>query len=170
MSIRTRNESKNRKSVNTEKKARTYVTLSIGNELYAIDVMKVNTVSGLCEIRPVPNSKDFMKGVITVQDMIVPVIDMRKRFNLADTGVTKRTSIAIVSVKNRLIGLLVDAVSDVMDLEEMSVQDTPHFNNEIDEDCIEGISRVNDRLVVILNTDKIVSIDEIEKLSSEIND
>ncbi len=147
---------------------KTYVTLDIGGELYGIDVMKVSTISGLIDIRPVPNAKPYMKGVITIRNTIVPVIDMRIKFNLNETDYTKTTVIAIVTVRDRLIGLLVDAVSDVTSLSISDVQDTPHFSADIDTDCISGISKIGERLVVIMNTDKIVTLEELESMSEQI--
>lgn len=143
-------------------KEHTYVIVSIGGENYGIDVMQVNIINDLTTIRPVPNSMPFMKGVITLRETIVPVIDMRVRFSLEPAEYTSSTVIVIVSIFERLIGLLVDSVLDVTELPESKVQDTPHFSSNIDADCISGISEIRDKLVVILNVNKIISKKDID--------
>ncbi len=165
---RNKNDKKSDRQTSRRGSEKTYVTLNIGGELYGIDVMKVNTISGMTDIRPVPNAKPYMKGVITIRNTIVPVIDMRTKFNLPESAYTKTTVIAIVTVRDRLIGLLVDAVSDVTTLSISEVQDTPHFSADIDADCINGISKIDDRLVVIMNTDRIVTLEELESMSEQV--
>lgn len=158
----------------TENKVRdkqhTYVIISIGGESYAIDVMHVNIIYGLTEIRQVPNTMPFMKGVITLRGTIVPVIDMRIRFDLEATEYTKTTVIVIVNVYDRLIGLLVDSVLDVTNLQKSDIQDTPHFSANIDEDCISGISEIGEDLVVILNVEKIISKKDLENVTGELTE
>jgi purine-binding chemotaxis protein CheW len=153
----------------TEKKTgkeRTYVIVSIGGENYAINVMQVNIINGLTEIRPVPNSMPYMKGVITLRETIVPVIDMRAKFNLEAAPYTKTTVILIVNIHDRLIGFLVDSVLDVTDLPESKVQDIPHFSANINEDCISGISEINGKLIVLLDVDKIITRKELENITN----
>ncbi|MBN2403052.1 MAG: purine-binding chemotaxis protein CheW [Spirochaetes bacterium] len=151
---------------------RTYVIVSLGGENYAINVMQVNIINGLTEIRPVPNSMPYMKGIITLRETIVPVIDMRIKFNLEAAPYTKTTVIVIVNIHDRLIGLLVDSVLDVTDLHESKVQDTPHFSANINADCISGVSEINGKLVVLLDTDKIITRKELENIADNdsIND
>jgi purine-binding chemotaxis protein CheW len=143
-------------------KEQTYVIISIGSENYGIDVMEVNIINGLTDIRPIPNALPYMKGVITLRDTIIPVIDMRAKFNLESIGYTKTTVIVIVSIFDRMIGLLVDSVLDVVNLPKSKIQDTPHFSSNIDADCISGISEIHGKLVVILNIKKVISKEDLE--------
>jgi len=140
----------------------TYVTIMIGGELYGIDVMRVETVSGLVDIRPVPNSLAYMKGVMTLRDLIIPVVDMRTKFGLPAAEFTKNTVIVIIPIKGKTIGFLVDAVLDVAILSFSDIQDPPHFAADIRIDCIEGIAKMGERTVVIMNVDRIIPEDEME--------
>jgi purine-binding chemotaxis protein CheW len=148
-------------------KEKTYVIVSLGGENYGIDVMQVNIINGLTNIRPVPNAMPYMKGVITLRETIVPVIDLRVRFNLESTGYTKTTVIVIVNIYDRLIGLIVDSVLDVTNLPKSEIQDTPHFSSNIDTDFITGISEIRDKLVIILNVNKIITKKDLENVTDD---
>lgn len=150
-------------------KEQTYVIVSIGGENYAINVMQVNIINGMTGIRPVPNAMPYMKGVITLRETIVPVIDMKVRFKLEATEYTKTTVIVIANIHDTLIGLLVESVLDVTNLTESKVQDTPHFSADISADCISGISEIDGKLVVLLDVDKIITRKELENITDNTN-
>lgn len=144
-----------------------YVTFVIGNEYYGVEVLKVQEIIGMTQIVHVPNSAEFMKGVINLRGTVVPVVDMRKRFRMQERDYDMFTVIIIVEVKNRMIGMIVDSVSDVVDMEESSIQDTPHFAAKIETDYIRGMGQVDDKLVIILDIDRILSASDLEKISQD---
>jgi purine-binding chemotaxis protein CheW len=109
----------------------------------------------------VPNSAVFMRGVINLRGAVVPVVDMRSRFSIADKSYDFFTVIIIVEVHSRLIGMIVDSVSDVVKLPLGSIQSTPSFNTKIETGFIEGIGQIDTNLVAILDVDKILSSGEI---------
>ena len=138
-----------------------YVTFVISEELYGVDVTKVQEIIGMTQITAVPNSAIFMRGVINLRGAVVPVVDMRSRFSMADKAYDFFTVIIIVEVHARLIGMIVDSVSDVVKLPVGSIQSTPSFNEKIETDFIEGIGQIENNLVAILDVDKILTVEEI---------
>ena len=106
-----------------------FVTFKIADESYGVGVLKVQEIIGMTEIVYVPNSPDFMKGVINLRGSVVPVVDMRKRFHMEERVYDMFTVIIIVEAKGELVGMIVDLVSDVVGLPENAVQDTPHFTS-----------------------------------------
>jgi purine-binding chemotaxis protein CheW len=140
---------------------RQFVTFTIGEELYGVDVTKVQEIIGMTQITHVPNTVIFMKGVINLRGAVVPVIDMRLKFRMSEKEYDSFTVIIIVEVKERLIGMIVDAVSDVANVPVGSIQDTPHFTSKIETDFIQGIGQIEQNLVIILDVDTILSSEDI---------
>ena len=147
------------------KRERSYVAIIIGDEMYGIDVRKVKEVLKISEISFVPNSLPFMKGVINLRGKIVPLIDMRLKFNLEDKEHDSSTSIVVVRVKRSLIGMIVDGVLDVVSLSLSNVQEVPIYPKNLDADCIKGISQIDDKIIIVMNVDKILSGDELKSVS-----
>lgn len=146
---------------------RQFVTFIIGEENYGVEVLKVQEIIGMTQIIHVPNSAEFMKGVINLRGAVVPVVDMRRRFRMEEREYDMFTVIIIVEVKNRMVGMIVDSVSDVVDISESTIQDTPHFTAKIETDFIKGIGQVESKLVIILDIDKILSTSDMEKMAQE---
>lgn len=140
---------------------RQFVTFLIGRETYGVEVMKVQEIIGMIEITTVPNTQSFLQGVINLRGVVVPVVDMRKKFRMEDRGYDKTTVIIIVEVRGRLIGMIVDSVSDVTNIQVAGIQSTPHFRSDVEADFVRGIAQVNESLIIILDVDKILSEDEM---------
>ena len=144
-----------------------YVTFAIGEETYGVEVLKVQEIIGMTQITHVPNSMDFMKGVINLRGSVVPVVDMRIKFRMDEREYDAFTVILIVEVQERLIGLIVDSVSDVVGIPVESMQETPHFSANIETDYIKGIGNRDDQLIIILDVDEILSSEELARLDRE---
>jgi len=144
-----------------------YVTFMIANESYGIPVLKVQEIIGMTEIVHVPNSPDFIKGVINLRGSVVSVVDMRKRFHMDEREYDMFTVIIIVEIKDMPVGMIVDSVSDVVDISETDIQNTPHLTAKIDTDFIAGIGQINDKLVIILDIERIFSAEEIKRIEKE---
>lgn len=144
-----------------------YVTFIIADENYGVEVLKVQEIIGMTEIVFVPNSPDFMKGVINLRGSVVPVVDMRKRFHMDERPYDMFTVIIIVEIKKMLVGMIVDSVSDVVGIPESGIHETPHFTAKIDTQFIAGIGQVTDKLVILLDIDQIFSADEIKTMEQE---
>jgi purine-binding chemotaxis protein CheW len=144
-----------------------YVTFMIGEEIYGVEVLQVREIIGMTQITHVPNSMDFMKGVINLRGSVVPVVDMRIKFRMDEREYDAFTVILIVEVQERLIGLIVDSVSDVVGIPVESMQETPHFSANIETDYIKGIGNRDDQLIIILDVDLILSSEELERMDRE---
>jgi len=161
-------------SINKDKDGREYeklnqyVTFSIGRGTYGIDTGKVREIVGMTEIVEVPNTLPFMKGVIDLRGIVVPLIDIRIRFNMDVVDYNKNTVIIIVEIEDRLNGIIVDSVSDVMEMSLADIQNTPQFSEDIERKAVSGIGKKGDELIVILNVDSILSVEEMKTIDEVI--
>ena len=144
-----------------------YVTFVIGEETYGVEVLKVQEIIGMTQITHVPNAMSFMKGVINLRGSVVPVVDMRIKFTMSEREYDAFTVIIIVEVRGRMIGMIVDSVSDVVSIPVKGIQDTPHFSAKIETDFIMGIGQIEEKLVIILAVDRIMSSEEMTELERE---
>lgn len=149
---------------NDEVETNQYVTFLIAKETYGVEVLRVQEIIGMTGITHVPNSMEFMRGVINLRGTVVPVVDMRLRFGMEEKDYDNFTVILIVEVKGYMVGMIVDSVADVVDIPIKNIQDTPHFSANIRTDYIKGIGRIDEDLVIVLNVDKILSTEELEKM------
>ncbi|MFW5770848.1 MAG: chemotaxis protein CheW [Spirochaetota bacterium] len=145
-----------------------FVTFLIGDETYGVEVLRVQEIIGMTTITNVPNSLSFMKGVINLRGSVVPVVDMRLKFEMAEKEYDNFTVIIIVEVHGRLIGMIVDSVSDVVSIPVQKIQDTPHFTTKIETDYIKAIGQETDEhLVIILDVDRILTDEELTHLNKD---
>ncbi len=144
-----------------------YVTFAIGEETYGVEVLKVQEIIGMTKITAIPNSLVFMKGVINLRGTVVPVVDMRLKFNMDERAYDNTTVVLIVEVQKKLVGMIVDAVSDVASLPLENIQDTPHFTARIETDYIRGIGNLDDLLIIVLDVDRILTLKELEMMEME---
>ncbi len=140
---------------------RQYVTFSIKDELFGIDVRRAQEVMNIPQITKVPNTMPFMKGVIDLRGTIIPLIDMRIKFKIEEKAYDQKTVIIIIDVKTVICGIIVDSVSDVVNMSINDVQHTPHFASEIDKDSVYGIGKIGEKLVIVLDVDMILTDEEL---------
>ena len=143
---------------------RQFVTFFIGDELYGVSVLKVQEIIGMNLITHVPNTLPYLKGVINLRGSVVPVIDMRLKFEMPEREYDSFTVIIIVEVKDRLVGMIIDAVSDVLSIPVTVIQEVPHFSSKIETDFIESIGQKGDELIIILDVERVISIEELNEL------
>jgi purine-binding chemotaxis protein CheW len=110
-----------------------------------------------------------MKGVINLRGNVVPVVDLRIKFKMSEREYDATTVIIIVEVKHRSVGMIVDTVSDVVDISVTSIQDTPHFSASIETDYIKNIGRKEEQLIIILDVDRILTTEELEMIKKKDN-
>ncbi len=139
-----------------------YVVFSLNDELFAVNVKFTREVSVMPSINVIPDSLPYMKGVFDLRGIIVPVLDLRVKFGMVEKIYDDSTTIIIVEIFNKLIGLIVDAVVDVMNISKNDIQNTPHFSNNTNRDSVIGIGRVNGRIIVIVDAEKIISKAELD--------
>lgn len=141
-----------------------FVTFTIGTETYGVEVLKVKEILGMTSITSVPNTLHFMKGVINLRGSVVPVVDMRLKFGMDEKEYDQFTVIIIVEVQGRMIGMIVDTVSDVANIPVNSIQETPHFTTKIETDYIKSIGQLGEKLVIILDVSRILTTDELTQI------
>ena len=145
---------------------RQYVTFLLENEIYAIDIMRVREVQEVKNIYKVPNLPPTIKGVFELRNNIIPVIDLKKRFNFKETN-TKSDNLIIINVNNMQIGILIDKVKQVMHIDEDAIQPPPVLNTGINKEYLIGVYKTksnNEELIIIVDVNKIFSREELMRL------
>jgi purine-binding chemotaxis protein CheW len=143
-----------------------YVTFLIRDEKYALDITKVREFITYTQITKMPSLPYYVKGIINLRGSIIPVVDLRTRFNLEELEYNKYTVIIIVQVETKLIGMVVDSVSDVIFIPEEQIQPPPEFSTSIDMEYITGLGQYKDELVLLLEGEKLLSPAELLEISN----
>ena len=136
------------------------VSFNLGKEEFAVDILKIQEINRMVEITKVPKSPEFVEGVINLRGKVIPIIDLRKRFSLPKSESTRQTRIVVVDIDNKIVGLVVDAVSEVLRLPAKTVEPPPPIVAGIDSEYISGVGKLEDRLLILLELDKVLSKDE----------
>jgi len=141
-----------------------YVIFSLGKQKYGIDVMDSREIISIDNLTFIPDSPSFIEGVIDLRDQIIPIINLSKKLNLnRDLDESK---IIIISVENKLLGLMVKEVIEISDLNQKEISETPDITKKIDSNYIEGIANLNDELIIIIETNNILQNNELEEIKS----
>jgi len=142
-----------------------YLTFSLGGEEYGIGILKIKEIIGMMPITTVPRTPSFVKGVINLRGKVIPVMDLRLKFEMEEMGYTERTCIIVVEIKGQggsvLIGIVVDAVSEVLNIKATDIEETPTFGAKLDTDYILGMAKMNGGVKILLDIDKVLSTEEI---------
>lgn len=146
-----------------------YVTFKLADDFFGIEVMKVKEVLYLVEMTQLPNTHSYMRGVFDLRGLVVPLIDLRVKFDLKEREYDEDTVILIVEIHDMLIGFIVDQVFDVLNLEIDNYHEVPHFTESIKRDSVAGIAQNNNDLIVILEVDKIFSLEDIQGFENSQN-
>jgi purine-binding chemotaxis protein CheW len=149
--------------VNRNEEEKQYVTFLVGEETYGVSVIKVQSINEMVEITHVPKAQSFIKGVINLRGAVVPVIDMRKKFNLLMKEYDSFTVILIVEVKGRLIGMIADAVSDVVSFPVSDIKTNINFSARVDTSSIEGVGMAGESLIILLDVDTFLDSEHLKE-------
>lgn len=136
------------------------VTFRMGNEEFALDILKVQEINRIVDITGVPKAPDFVEGVINLRGKVIPIVDIRKKFHLKIKEATKESRIIVVNIMNKTIGLIVDSVSEVLRIDSSTIQPPPPLIAGLDSDYIKGVGKLDDRLIILLDIDKIFTTGE----------
>ena len=138
-----------------------FVTFQLGAETYGISILKLNEIIAYQSCTTIPNVPGFIKGVLNLRGIVVPVIDLRERFGMELKDYDQFTVIMILDVSGRIMGLVVDAVSDVLTLNSDDVKPRPHFSTGISTEFISGMGIKDKKFIILLDVDKLLSDDEL---------
>lgn len=145
-----------------------YISFTLGNEEYAIEIKYVMEIIGLQKITNLPDMPDFISGVINLRNIVYPIIDVRKRFKLPEVEHTTRTCIIIVNLETATVGLIVDQVSEVIDIPEENIDPLLKTHGHKSNRFIKGTGKIGDQVIIILEVNNILSEEEIDKLVSAV--
>lgn len=147
-----------------------YLTFNLGSEQYGIEILKVREIIGLMEITRVPRTPDFVRGVVNLRGKVVPVIHMRTKFGMETIPDTDQTCIIVADlvVKNAALqmGIIVDSVSEVLDIETANIEETPSFGTTVHTEFIQGIAKTKGGVKILLNIENVLTTDELHALST----
>ena len=146
-----------------------YLTFKLSDEIFALDVGKVREILEITNITKVPQTPDFMRGVINLRGSVVPVIDMRLKFGMSPTEQTVNTCIIVVEVNmdgdTTILGALADSVQEVVEMEPESIEAAPHIGTKLNTDFIKGMGKVDTNFVMILDIDKVFSSGDLSDMA-----
>ncbi|MDH5229114.1 MAG: chemotaxis protein CheW [Gammaproteobacteria bacterium] len=147
-----------------------YLTFILADEEYGVDILRVQEIRGWDTATPIPNTPDYIRGVINLRGTIVPIIDLRQRFSLDVVEYGATTVVVVLRVVSesgdRIMGIVVDAVSDVYNVASADVKAPPDFGSAVSIDFVKGLVTVNDKMVIILEIDRMMNSDELATLAA----
>jgi len=140
-----------------------FLTFQLGDELYGVDILRVQEIKGYTTVTKIPNTPDYIKGVLNLRGTIVPIVELRTTFGMPTIDYTMFTVIVVVVVRDRIMGLVVDSVSDVLNISKKDIQAPPEFGTKVDVSVLSGIGKSGDKLVALLDIDRLLIDPAIEE-------
>ena len=146
-----------------------YLTFQLGAEVYGLAILKVQEIIGIMNVTQVPRTPAFVRGVINLRGKVIPVVDLRRKFNMDVREDTERTCIIVVQVSTKsgdvTMGIIVDEVSEVLNVAAEQIEPPPSFGASVDTDFILGMGKIGQKVVMLLDVDKVLSAGEITTVS-----
>ncbi len=150
-----------------------YLTFHLGEEGYGLEILKVQEIIGMQDITKIPRAPDYVKGVINLRGKVTPVVDLRLKFGMPEQEVSRKTCIILTQVQggesSLIIGIVVDEVSEVMEISEDQIEPAPAFGTHVDTNFILGMAKSDSAVKILLDIDKVLSTDEVAALSKTHN-
>ncbi len=145
-----------------------YLTFTLAEEEYGIGILRIKEIIGMMPITPVPQTPEFVKGVINLRGKVIPVVDLRLRFGMEEIDYSERTCIIVVEITGETgtvqTGIVVDSVSEVMNIKGADIEDSPSFGSNLDTGYILGMAKMEGDVKILLDIDKVLSAEEIAEL------
>lgn len=138
-----------------------YLAFTLGKEEYGIDILKVQEIRGYETVTRIANAPDFIKGVVNLRGIIVPIVDMRIKFNLGEPTYDQFTVVIILNVAGRVVGMVVDSVSDVTTLSPEQIKPAPEMGTALNTDYLIGLGTIDQRMLILVDIDKLMSSAEM---------
>ena len=137
------------------------VSFNIGTEEFGVDILKVQEINRMVEITKVPQAPHYVEGVINLRGKVIPIVDLRKRFNLELKEHDKNTRIVVVDIGGNIMGMIVDSVSEVLRLPANTIEPPPEIVTGITSEYIKGVAKLDDRLLIFLDLSKVIDVNEM---------
>jgi purine-binding chemotaxis protein CheW len=143
-----------------------FLSFTLGNEEYGVDILRVQEIRSWEPVSRIPNVPSYEKGVVNLRGAIVPIVDLRERFGLGHLEYSPLTVVVVLQTQDevgqsRIMGVVVDSVSDVVDIDKKTIQDAPNFGTKVSTEYINGLASVNERMVMLLDVDKLLKLDAL---------
>lgn len=153
----------------TDKRAGKYLTFFLHQETYGLEILKVQEIIGFMEITRVPRTPDYMCGVINLRGKVIPVVDLRVKFSMEPGPMTNKRCIIVIQVPRPdmppvVMGILVDEVAEVLDIQANQIEDAPSFGTELNTEFIMGVGKVGQKVVMLLDVDKVLAVQELSAM------
>lgn len=148
-----------------EQKLNKYLTFALGKEEYGLEILRVREIIGLMDITVVPRMPNFVRGVINLRGKVIPVVDLRLKFGMNSIENTEETCIIVVDLEEMLMGILVDKVSEVLDIDKSNIDETPDFGVTVNTEFILGMGKAKDKVIMLLDIQKVLTTSEIIKIA-----
>ncbi|MDZ7750312.1 MAG: chemotaxis protein CheW [Gammaproteobacteria bacterium] len=149
--------------------ANQYLTFSLADEEYGVDILSVREIMGWGAATPIPNVPSYIKGVINLRGTIIPIIDLRERFNLEKQPYGPTTVVVVLQVKGaksqKTVGVVVDAVCDVYDIDAASLNPAPDFGGAFDTEFVRGLATVSDKMIILLDIERLVEVGVLKAIT-----
>jgi len=145
-----------------------YLTFTLGAAEYAVDILKVQEIRGYDAVTEIANAPEFIKGVINLRGVIVPIVDMRIKFKVGEARYDQFTVVIILNVLKRIVGIVVDGVSDVITLPPEQVKDAPEFGSTLDTKYIMGLGTIDQRMIILVDIERLMSSRDMELMDEAI--
>ncbi|HQR13880.1 MAG TPA: chemotaxis protein CheW [Nitrospira sp.] len=142
-----------------------FLTFNLGDELYGVDILRVQEIKGYTAVTKIPNTPAHIKGVLNLRGTIVPIIELRTKFGMPTINYTAFTVIIVVVVRDKVMGLVVDSVSDVLNIDQKDIQPPPQFGAQMDVSFMNGIGKSGDKLIALLNMDRLLTDGDVPQES-----
>jgi purine-binding chemotaxis protein CheW len=156
-------------SGNLKNAAGEYLTFVLGTEQYGLEILKVQEIRGYDAVTQIANTPDFIKGVVNLRGKIVPIVDLRIKFNLGKVEYDEFTVVIILNLSGRVVGIVVDGVSDVMALKEEQLREVPSLVTSIDTKYIVGLATVEQHMLILVDIEKLMSSQEMELMDAAVH-
>jgi len=147
-----------------------YLTFKLGAEIYGLEILKVQEIIGLMPVTQVPRTPHYVRGVVNLRGKVIPVVELRKKFDLEPREDTDRTCIIVVQIKGAerdvTMGIIVDEVSEVIDVRADQIEPAPPMGSQVDTEFILGMGKVGENVIILLDVDKVLSLNEIRHISA----
>ncbi len=137
------------------------VSFNIGSEEFGVDILKVQEINRMVEITKVPQAPHYVEGVINLRGKVIPIVDLRKRFNLENKEYDKNTRIVVVDINGNILGMVVDSVSEVLRLPSNTIEPPPEIVTGINSEYIKGVAKLENRLLIFLDLSKVIDVSEM---------
>ncbi len=167
------NEVLNKASTTGESKAGKYLTFSLAEEEYGLEILKVREIIGLMDITKVPQTPQYIRGVINLRGKVIPVLELRSKFLMESKEDTQETCIIVVDVamnqSSIQMGILVDSVSEVLDIHQSQIEEPPNFGGSVDTNFILGMGKIKNKVKILLDIDKVLGDVDLSTISNSDN-